>query len=106
MYPVIGSYFNHSCSPNTVRLNVGKINYLVTSRTVLPGEELTDIYSMHFTEIKRERRRTWLQQSFHFWCECEACSHDWDTFDQLGRSQHITSHYMWSSRFKYSTDVM
>ena len=51
-YPVIGSYFNHSCCPNTVRVNVGKMNYMVTSNTIKAGEEVTDIYSMHYSEIK------------------------------------------------------
>ena len=85
VFPVIGSYFNHSCSPNTVRINVGKVNYLVTSRTIQEGEEVTDIYSMHFSEIHRERRRDWLEQSFHFLCQCQACTNDWKTFDSLGK---------------------
>ena len=67
-----------------MRLNVGRVNYLVTSRTVRAGQEVTDIYSMHFSEIPRTRRRDWLEQSFHFWCQCEACFNDWDTFDVLG----------------------
>ena len=96
VFPVIGSYFNHSCHPNTVRVNVGKVNYLVTSRTIQAGEEVTDIYSMHFSEIQRERRRSWLQQSFHFLCECQACSQDWKTFDSLGEDSSplitISSH--------------
>ena len=85
VFPVIGSYFNHSCDPNTVRINVGKVNYLLTSRTIQAGEEVTDIYSMHFSEIHRERRREWLLQSFHFLCQCQACTNDWKTFDSLGR---------------------
>ena len=81
---MIGSYFNHSCCPNTVRINVGKMNYVVTSSTVMQGEEVTDIYSMHFSEIKREDRRDWLHQSFYFLCRCCACVNNWDTFDNLG----------------------
>ena len=49
------------------------------------GEEVTDIYSMHFSEIHRERRRDWLEQSFHFLCQCQACTNDWKTFDSLGK---------------------
>ena len=84
LYPVIGSYFNHSCCPNTVRVNVGKMNYLVTSSTIMPGTEVTDIYSMHYSEIHTEKRRDWLQHSFHFLCTCEACDREWKTFDNLG----------------------
>ena len=85
-YPVIGSYFNHSCCPNTVRVNVGKMNYMVTSNTIKAGEEVTDIYSMHYSEIKPEDRRKWLWQSFHFQCQCRACQEDWKTFDHLGNT--------------------
>ena len=55
----------------------------------MAGEEVTDIYSMHFSEIPRTRRRDWLEQSFHFWCECEACSEDWNTFDLLGEKESV-----------------
>ena len=81
---MIGSYFNHSCCPNTARVNVGKMNYMVTSNTIKKGEEVTDIYSMHYSEIKPEDRRKWLWQSFHFHCQCRACQEDWKTFDHLG----------------------
>ena len=42
-----------------VRVNVGSKNYLVTSSTVRAGEEVTDIYSMHYSEIAGEKRRCW-----------------------------------------------
>ena len=93
--------FSESLLP-LVRVNVGSKNYLVTSSTVRAGEEVTDIYSMHYSEIAGEKRRcwqciyhiptylniylsrSWLQRSFHFTCQCPACQQDWDTFDNLG----------------------
>ena len=73
MFPVIGSFFNHSCCPNTIRVNVGKMNYVVTSATIPRGSEVTDIYSMHYSEIPRAGRQNWLRDSFHFVCQCPRC---------------------------------
>ena len=84
MFPVIGSFFNHSCCPNTIRVNVGKMNYVVTSATIPRGSEVTDIYSMHYSEIPRAGRQNWLLDSFHFVCQCPACTKNWPTFDNLG----------------------
>ena len=72
VFPVVGSFFNHSCCPNTIRVNVGKMNYVVTSATIPRGEEVTDIYSMHFSEIPGEGRRDWLQVSCH---SCHTSCH-------------------------------
>ena len=70
VYPVIGSFFNHSCCPNTLRVNIGRTNYLISSSSIKEGEEVADIYSMHFSEINREGRRDWLDKNFHFICNC------------------------------------
>ena len=66
------SLINHSCDPNVVRHYYSSLAVVTSVRTILAGEEVTDIYSMHFSEIHRERRRAWLQQSFHFLCQCQA----------------------------------
>jgi len=83
VYPVIGSFFNHSCTPNTMRVNIGKTNYLISSYPIHEGEEVADIYSMHYSEINRDGRRDWLSKNFHFLCSCKACTADWPTFDKL-----------------------
>jgi len=83
VYPVIGSFFNHSCTPNTMRVNIGKTNYLISSYPIREGEEVADIYSMHYSEINRDGRRNWLSKNFHFLCSCKACKADWPTFDKL-----------------------
>ena len=83
VYPFIGSFFNHSCNPNTCRINTGNKTALVATRTIRPGEEISDIYSMHYSETPTESRRAWLEKNFFFRCRCEACSHDWPMYDQL-----------------------
>ena len=72
VYPVIGSFFNHSCTPNTMRVNIGKTNYLISSYPIREGEEVADIYSMHYSEINRDGRRDWLSKNFHFLCSCKV----------------------------------
>jgi hypothetical protein len=48
IFPVVGRHFNHSCTPNTVRVNCGKTMFLLSSSTIQPGEEVCDIYSIHY----------------------------------------------------------
>ena len=86
IYPVVGRHFNHSCAPNTIRVNCGTKVYLISSATIEEGEEACDIYSMHFSEICKQRRQDWLSRLFHFSCGCKACSEDWPTFDHLDSS--------------------
>ena len=49
-YLAIGSFFNHSCAPNTCRINAGDATVLVATRNIAAGEEIGDIYSMHYSE--------------------------------------------------------
>ena len=49
-YIAIGSFFNHSCAPNTCRVNAGDATVLVATRNIAEGEEIADIYSMHYSE--------------------------------------------------------
>ena len=79
----IGSLFNHSCDPNTVRVNVGAATVLVAARSIDAGEEVTAIYRMHHSEIGSEQRKTWLQKNFFFWCGCHACEDGYSTYDLL-----------------------
>ncbi|XP_023324593.1 uncharacterized protein LOC111698475 [Eurytemora carolleeae] len=83
IYPIVGSYFNHSCSPNTLRVNVGRTQMLISSSRISSGDEITDIYSMHFSEILREKRQWWLNRNFNFVCKCEGCEKNWEIFENL-----------------------
>ncbi len=79
----IGSTINHSCDPNTCRINVGRQTLLFASRNVPPGTEITDIYSMHHSEIPRGQRRAWLKDNFYFECRCRACKRDYPVYSEL-----------------------
>ena len=47
------------------------------------GEEINDIYSMHYSEIPKSSRKEWLHKNFLFNCDCKACQENWPTFDGL-----------------------
>ena len=49
LYTAIASYFNSDCNPNTIRINMGKKMFLVVSKTIRQGHEITDNYCIHFT---------------------------------------------------------
>jgi len=83
IYPTIGSFFNHSCNANTIRVNVQRKQLLLATTRIPEGEEICDIYSMHYTEIAREDRQRWLLERFHFHCKCKACEENWSTFTEI-----------------------
>ena len=56
------------------RVNIGKTIYLISSYPIREGEEVADIYSMHYSEINRDGRRDWLSKNFHFLCSCKVWS--------------------------------
>ena len=41
------------------------------------GEELTDMYTVHWTEYTLQERREYLERVFHFLCKCHACWWDY-----------------------------
>lgn len=82
----IGSYINHSCNPNTCRINIGRNSVLVATRNIAKGQEISDIYSMHYSEIGWIERRKWLKSMFFFECSCEACENRWPTYEELSNS--------------------
>ena len=46
--------FNHACCPNTLRINRGRVSYMVAKHTIMPGEEvnaITLIFGAKLTEI-------------------------------------------------------
>jgi SET domain-containing protein len=70
MYPS-ASYFNHSCSPNVMKVRLGREIQFVTSREVHSGEELCISYG--HTERAVEERRQVLQDCWGFDCNCNRC---------------------------------
>lgn len=83
IYTAIASYFNSDCNPNTVRINLGRKMFLVTSRNIKKGEEVTDNYCAVFSELGPANRKHFLKENFLFDCECLACEEEWPTYSHL-----------------------
>jgi len=83
IYPGIGSYINSVCDPNTLRCNVGNTVIIIAARDIKEGEEITDNYCIHYSELPSHERSSWLQENFFFKCQCQACSENWGTYDEL-----------------------
>ena len=88
-----GSVINHSCDPNTIRINGpiqiqpthsatdsrsgdtsrgGVMTLFIASRKIQSGEEICDMYSMHYSQIDATHRREFLREKFHFECQCQV----------------------------------
>ena len=52
---------------------------LVASKNIRKGEEISDNYCIHFSDMKAEERREWLADRYMFHCECQACTADLPT---------------------------
>eukprot|EP00092_Neocalanus_flemingeri_P007710 GFUD01008326.1.p1 GENE.GFUD01008326.1~~GFUD01008326.1.p1 ORF type:complete len:633 (+),score=153.13 GFUD01008326.1:157-2055(+) len=83
LYTAIASYFNSDCNPNTIRINLGKKMFLVASKNIRKGEEITDNYCIHFSDMAAHARREWIEENFLFSCECKACEEDWPTYNHM-----------------------
>jgi len=78
VYPIIAAMFNHSCDPSLVRATWGDRLVLAAGRDIGKGEELTDMYTVHWTEYETEERKDYLERVFHFTCCCVACKEGWE----------------------------
>ncbi|CAH2352668.1 hypothetical protein CLIB1423_07S04830 [[Candida] railenensis] len=70
VYPT-ASFFNHSCAPNLARKRVGRAIHFMTSRDILPGEELCICYG-NAADEEFEIRQKELDE-WHFKCQCTKC---------------------------------
>lgn len=68
----IGSYFNHSCAPNLIRRTIGNELAVKTLRHIRSGEQLFISYEFFKTE-SRKVRRSFLNETWHFNCNCTRC---------------------------------
>lgn len=66
------SMFNHSCSPNVIKIMHGTKMYLVSARFIRRRDELTIDYKQFRTENTAKRRRI-LDKIWDFNCACERC---------------------------------
>jgi len=101
VYPVIAALFNHSCDPSLVRATWGDKLVLAAGRDIAVGEELTDMYTVHWTEYTTQERKDYLERVFHFSCCCKACVDGWEPVEDdqpgtldLGVQRRLAAHHM------------
>jgi len=101
VYPVIAALFNHSCDPSLVRATWGDKLVLAAGRDIMVGEELTDMYTVHWTEYSTQERKDYLERVFHFCCCCKACIEGWEPVEdekpgalELGVQRRLAAHHM------------
>ena len=46
-----------------IRINIGKKMVLIASKNIRKGEEISDNYCIHFSDMKTGERREWLEVS-------------------------------------------
>lgn len=78
--------FNHSCTPNTIRCNVGTKTILISTQTIHAGAEITDSYSTLYQDQPRNERFNHLMSFYKFECRCVACLNDWPVFEGLRKT--------------------
>ena len=44
-----------------IRINIGKKMVLIASKNIRKGEEISDNYCIHFSDMKTAERREWLE---------------------------------------------
>lgn len=72
LFPICG-LINHSCQPNSTWSNAGNgVMEVRALRDLNEGEEITLSY-IDIDQDRSERRRA-LEETKHFFCECERCS--------------------------------
>ncbi|XP_044754410.1 SET and MYND domain-containing protein 4-like [Coccinella septempunctata] len=77
------SLFNHSCNPNVCRTSYGTTEVVSAVRTIRKGEQLFDNYGFHYGIHPKSMRQASLKKQYHFDCNCQACSNNWATVQDL-----------------------
>ena len=73
------AFFNHSCNPNTIKIQQGKKTVIIASEFIEPGEEIFDNYGSMFYTSDKPRR----QSDLGFECSCCACAESWPIYQNL-----------------------
>lgn len=68
---------NHSCDPNTIRVNLNGQSIVMANRTIAEGEEVFNCYSTSFSEADTGTRQDYLKRKYCFNCDCIACEEEW-----------------------------
>ena len=61
VYPVIAALFNHTCDPSLLRATWGYKLVVAAVRDIMVGEELTDMYTVHWTGYSTQERKDYLE---------------------------------------------
>ena len=73
------AFFNHSCNPNTIKIQRGNRTILMAAQNIEKGEEIFDNYgSLFYTSERAARLR-----DLGFSCGCEPCAEDWPRYQKL-----------------------
>ncbi|KIP05482.1 hypothetical protein PHLGIDRAFT_74236 [Phlebiopsis gigantea 11061_1 CR5-6] len=72
VYP-IPSFFNHHCSPNVRREQIGRRFRFVTTKSVAAGEDLCISYGQFVAGVGLGERRKHLREGWFFECQCSRC---------------------------------
>lgn len=78
---------NHSCDPNTVKVQQGGKTFLLAARQLQVGEEVLDNYGVLFYSTPRLDR--WKELGFE--CQCFACANQWPMLHQLSSSLDLSA---------------
>ena len=73
------AFFNHSCNPNTIKIQKGRKTFLIASELIRKGEDIHDNYGSLFYTSDKPRRL----QTLGFSCSCAACQADWPQYRDL-----------------------
>ena len=73
------AFFNHSCNPNTLKIQRGNRTALIACQDIKAGAEIFDNYgSLFYSSDRVERVR-----ELDFVCQCGPCEEDWPTYQHL-----------------------
>ena len=67
------AFFNHSCNPNTIKIQKGNKTFLVATENIRKGDEIYDNYGCVFYSMDKLTRN----HEIGFICKCEPCLQDW-----------------------------
>ena len=67
---------NHSCNPNTVKIQKGKKTFIVASELIQKGAEIFDNYGSLFYTAEKSQRNI----DLGFDCKCQACEENWQKY--------------------------
>lgn len=73
------AFINHSCRPNTIKIQTGKKTVIIAAESIPKGDEILDNYGCLFYTSGLARR----QNDLGFPCNCRPCNEDWPKYQHL-----------------------